>query len=113
MIIRNVRAVYAAGPGPLVRAVDGVSLSIRDGEVLGIAGESGCGKSTLASVISLTARPPLYVKSGEMELDGEVVQLATRHPVPAQWYGTKVALLPQRALNSLNPTARVRDFVVD
>src|SRR5690242_4817049 len=113
MNIKNVRAYYAAAPDPDVKAVDDVSLTIGQGEVLGIAGESGCGKSTLASVIALTARPPLYIKSGEMELEGDVVQLAGARSVPADWYGTKVALLPQRALNSLNPTARVRDFVVD
>ncbi len=113
MEIKNVRAYYAAAPDPDVRAVDGVSLTIRDGEVLGIAGESGCGKSTLASVIALTARPPLNVKSGTMDLDGEVIQLAEQHAVPDYWHGIKVALLPQRALNSLNPTARVRDFVID
>jgi peptide/nickel transport system ATP-binding protein len=113
MNIKNVRAYYAAAPDPDVKAVDDVSLTIGQGEVLGIAGESGCGKSTLASVIALTARPPLYIKSGEMELAGDVVQLAGARSVPADWYGTKVALLPQRALNSLNPTARVRDFVVD
>ena len=113
MKIKNVRAYYAAAPDPDVRAVDDVSLSIGDGEVLGIAGESGCGKSTLASVIALTARPPLYVKAGEMEIDGEVINLAEHAKVPPFWRGMVVALLPQRALNSLNPTARVRDFVVD
>src|SRR5262245_12034103 len=113
MIIRNVQAVYAAGPGPMVKAVDGVSLSIRDGEVLGIAGESGCGKSTLAAVISLTARPPLYVKAGELDLDGQVIKLTEQTRIDSDWHGRMVALLPQRALNSLNPTARIRDFVVD
>jgi peptide/nickel transport system ATP-binding protein len=113
MKITNVRAYYAAAPDPDVKAVDDVSLTIDEGEVLGIAGESGCGKSTLASVIALTARPPLYVKSGEMELDGEVINLAMQEKAPDYWHGMKVALLPQRALNSLNPTARVRDFVVD
>lgn len=113
MKIKNVRAYYAAAPDPDVRAVDDVSLTIREGEVLGIAGESGCGKSTLASVISLTARPPLYVKSGEMEIEGEVLQLKVQDKAPSYWHGQVVALLPQRALNSLNPTARVRDFVVD
>jgi peptide/nickel transport system ATP-binding protein len=84
--------------------------------VLGIAGESGCGKSTLAAVMSLTARPPLYVKSGEIELEGQTLQLAQltgQAQVPHDWHGKRVALLPQRAMNSLNPTARVRDIVVD
>src|SRR5579871_5697922 len=103
MIIKDVRAVYKAGAGPLVQAVDGVSLSIAEGEVLGIAGESGCGKSTLAAVISLTARPPLYVKSGTMTLDGKEIDLTQQASVPADWHGKMVALLPQRALNSLNP----------
>jgi len=113
MKITNVRAYYAAAPDPDVKAVDDVSLEIAEGEVLGIAGESGCGKSTLAAVIALTARPPLYVKGGQMELDGDILDLAEQTRAPTAWHGRKVALLPQRALNSLNPTARVRDFVVD
>lgn len=113
MILRDIQAAYAVGDGPEVRAVDGVSLTINDGEVLGIAGESGCGKSTLAQVAALTARPPLYLRGGSLELDGEVITLGSNMRVPADWHGRRVALLPQRALNSLNPTQRVRDFVVD
>jgi peptide/nickel transport system ATP-binding protein len=111
MIVTDVRAYYAAGADE-VRAVDGVPLTIRVGEVLGIVGESGCGKSTLAAVMSLTARPPLNVKGGELCLDGQTLLLAEQK-APPHWHGKMVALLPQRAMNSLNPTARIRDFVVD
>jgi peptide/nickel transport system ATP-binding protein len=113
MRVTNVQAYYKAAPDPDVKAVDNVSLSIAEGEVLGIAGESGCGKSTLAAAMAMTTRPPLYVKSGTLELDDDVIQLATQLKPPASWYGVKVALLPQRALNSLNPTARIGSFVVD
>jgi peptide/nickel transport system ATP-binding protein len=64
-------------------------------------------------VISLTARPPLHVLSGAMILDDVTIDLTDPLNVPADWHGRKVSLLPQRAMNSLNPTARVRDFVVD
>ncbi|RIK24730.1 MAG: ABC transporter ATP-binding protein [Chloroflexi bacterium] len=113
MIVRNVRAYYAAGRGPEVKAVDDVSLSVKEGEVLGIAGESGCGKSTLAAVMALTARPPLYIKGGTLELNGQTIQLNEQTQAPLDWHGKLVALLPQRAMNSLNPTARVRDIVID
>lgn len=113
MRIKNVRAYYAAAPDPDVKAVDDVSLSVLEGEVLGIAGESGCGKSTLATVVALMARPPLRVVAGELEVDGLALPLAGQVKAPPGWYGEMVALLPQRAMNSLNPTARLRDFVVD
>lgn len=106
MIVQDVRAYYTAHPD--VKAVDGVSLSIREGEVFGMVGESGCGKSTLASVMSLTSSRTLSIKSGTMILDGDKLPLTEQNKVPRDWHGRMVALLPQRAMNSLNPTARVR-----
>jgi len=112
MAIRNVTAAYATG-GREVRAVDDVSLTLRKGEVLGLAGESGCGKSTLATVLALAARPPLYVKNGQMLLEGKTLDLTQKAQLPRELRGQLISILPQGALNSLNPTARVRDLAFD
>lgn len=110
--ISNVSAAYAVG-GREVFAVEGASLTLREGEVLGIAGESGCGKSTLAQVLALIARPPLLVKSGQMILENQTLDLTQEASLPRDLRGRLIAMLPQGALNSLNPTARVRDVAYD
>ncbi|MBE3597846.1 MAG: ATP-binding cassette domain-containing protein [Limnochordaceae bacterium] len=59
---RRISASYRVdSDGPRIRAVDDVSLTLEEGEALGVAGESGCGKSTLASILSLNVHPPLQV----------------------------------------------------
>jgi len=55
----------------LVKAVDGVSFSLRRGETLAIVGESGCGKSVTAlSLMRLVADPPGRIVGGSVRLDG-------------------------------------------
>jgi peptide/nickel transport system ATP-binding protein len=112
MSVQNVHAAYRTGATE-VKAVEGVSLSLREGEVLGLAGESGCGKSTLAAVLALAARPPLYVKSGTMKLENKTLDLTRDAELSRGLRGQLISVLPQGAMNSLNPTARVRDFAYD
>lgn len=109
---RGLRAAYSGDSAP-VTAVDGVDLTVADGEVLGIAGESGCGKSTLAAVLSLNARPPLHVLGGSLEVGGRRLSFEPNRQPPRSWRGTEVSLLPQSALNSLSPTRRIGAFAVD
>ncbi len=112
MSVKDLRAYYITRAGT-VRAVDGVTLTLHEGEVLGIVGESGCGKSTLATVLALTARPPLQVIAGTLTFDGQLVPLTNLGKLPRDWRGRLISLLPQGAMNALNPTLRVRDFAYD
>src|SRR5262245_41579831 len=63
--IRDLRVEYLTPRGP-VRAVDGVSFTIRPGEVVGLAGESGSGKSTIAHAITRVLHPPAVITGGEV-----------------------------------------------
>ena len=88
-----------------VKAVDGATFEIADGEIMGLAGESGCGKSTLGkSLIRMDAR--MRHVSGRVELDGEELPIwndARMNPFRFK----KVSLIPQYALSALNPTRRI------
>src|SRR5204862_8315910 len=72
----NLKAYYmtrAYGVERIVKAVDDISLQVKEGEVFGIAGESGCGKSTLLKVLLGAHQPPLTVVEGSVKycFDGE------------------------------------------
>jgi peptide/nickel transport system ATP-binding protein len=95
-----------------VRAVDGVDLDIREGEIVGLAGESGCGKSTVANTIMQILRPPAHVVSGSISFKGEEL---TRHNTEAlrRFRWQNVSMVFQSAMNALNPVMRVGDQFVD
>jgi peptide/nickel transport system ATP-binding protein len=94
------------------RAVDGVSLSIAAGEILGLAGESGCGKSTVANAVMQILRPPARVTSGEILFAGEPMLGKSRDEL-RRYRWRNVAMVFQSAMNALNPVMRVGDQFVD
>ncbi len=90
-----------------MRAVDGVSLDVAQGETLGLVGESGCGKSTLCRTILQLLEPT----SGSVRFDGrEIVGLRGRRLQPLR---RQMQMIFQDPYASLNPRKRVGDIVGD
>jgi peptide/nickel transport system ATP-binding protein len=95
-----------------VRAVDGVSLDIHPGEIVGLAGESGCGKSTLAHAVTRILKPPGEISSGRIVFRGQdIVPMRGEQLRKFRW--RNVSLVFQSAMSSLNPVTRVGDQFVD
>ncbi len=109
----DVRAYYRTRSGGEVRAVDGVSLTLTEGEAVGIAGESGCGKSTLARALSGLFDPPLYRVGGEVLIEGDDLYAMTPRALRTEALGRRISYVPQSAMNALNPTRKVGKFVRD
>lgn len=109
--IRDLRINYDT-PRGAVLAVAGISFDLYEGETLGLVGESGCGKSTTAYGILQLIQPPGHIVGGSIELEGRnLIGLSEREFRKLRW--TKLSLIPQGAMNSLNPTMRVHEQIAD
>jgi peptide/nickel transport system ATP-binding protein len=109
--LRNLVVEYGTDRGAVV-AVNGVSLAIRPGEIVGLAGESGCGKSTVANAILQLLRPPGRIAGGEILFKGRnLVGLPTSELRRIRW--RNIAIVFQSAMSSLNPVTRIEDQFVD
>jgi oligopeptide/dipeptide ABC transporter ATP-binding protein len=86
-----------------VRAVDGVSYSVKAGETLGVVGESGCGKSVTAlSVLRLVANPPGRIVGGAIRFDGRNL-LDVSEAEMEKIRGNDISMIFQEPMTSLNP----------
>ncbi|WP_435197330.1 dipeptide ABC transporter ATP-binding protein [Natronomonas sp. EA1] len=89
-----------------VRAVDGVSLQVSRGEILGIVGESGCGKSTLGETLALLEEPTV----DRFTFDGRSYEYYQEH---LQTFRQKLQIIFQNPYESLNPRQTVEQIVTE
>ena len=111
--VRELTTKYVTRFGENVYAVDHVSLKVEEGKSLGIAGESGCGKSTLALSLMGYYFSPLHYTSGEIIIDGRNISGMAPDDVRKSILGTEIAYIPQAAMNALNPTQKIINFIED
>jgi peptide/nickel transport system ATP-binding protein len=104
LAVDNLRVYYRTLKGD-VRALDGVTFSVADGEIMGLAGESGCGKTTLGkSLIRLDGRMQLI--EGTVSLDGVELPIADDAAMNAFRF-RDVSIVPQYAMSALNPIRKI------
>ncbi|WP_282945911.1 ABC transporter ATP-binding protein [Cellulomonas endometrii] len=110
--VRGLEVAYRTAGGGTYRAVRGVDLTVRAGEVVALVGESGSGKSTTAhAALHLLARGGA-VTGGTVRLAGRDVSRLTDKELQAV-RGREVGLVPQDPTVSLNPVQRVGDQVAE
>ena len=108
--VDNLSVAYRSYRGD-VTAVDNISFTLADGEIMGLAGESGSGKSTLGNaLIYLDSR--MKQTGGKVALDGKELPIADSKAMRS-WRMTEVSLVPQYAMSALPPTRRIGKLTSD
>lgn len=104
--VKDLKTYFKVDDG-LVKAVDGVSFTLKKGETLGIVGESGSGKSvTNLSLLKLVAQPPGRYAGGEILFMGKDI-LTMSEAELRQLRGNKISMIFQDPMTSLNPFLRI------
>jgi peptide/nickel transport system ATP-binding protein len=92
-----------------VRALDGVSFDVADGEIMGLAGESGCGKSTLGKALIRLDGRMRYV-DGHVSLDDHELPIWDNDAMN-EFRFKRVSIIPQYAMSAMNPTRKIGRMV--
>ncbi|WP_433498722.1 ABC transporter ATP-binding protein [Sphaerimonospora sp. CA-214678] len=108
LTVTDLRVYYRTLRGD-VKALDGVTFTVADGEIMGLAGESGSGKSTLGkSLIRLDGR--MRHVGGTVELDGDELPIGDDARMDAFRFH-RVSVIPQYSMSALNPTRKIGKMV--
>jgi oligopeptide/dipeptide ABC transporter ATP-binding protein len=109
--IRDLHTSFYTHDG-VVKAVDGVSLEVRRGEVLGLVGESGCGKSVTSLSILRLVGAPGKIDSGEIFFEGRDLRTLNTGEM-TQIRGNRIAMIFQQPTSALNPVFKVGDQITE
>jgi len=106
--VKDLKVHFITG-GRTVRALDGVSLEIEEGQTFGLVGETGCGKSVTAlSVLRLIPFPPGKIVGGEIRFRGRNLLELSEEEIRSI-RGKEISMIFQEPMTSLNPVFRVGD----
>jgi oligopeptide/dipeptide ABC transporter ATP-binding protein len=109
--VRDLRTHFKLARG-WVKAVDGVSFGLDDGEALGLAGESGCGKTTTALSLVRLLPENGSIRGGSVNLFGiDLVPKTERQLQRYRW--REISIVFQGAMNAMNPVVRIRDQIAE
>jgi oligopeptide/dipeptide ABC transporter ATP-binding protein len=110
--VKDLRTHFFTRAG-VVRAVDGVDLTVEKGKTLGVVGESGCGKSVTAlSIMRLLPAPPARIVSGSIRFDDvELTALSERELEDVR--GREIAMVFQDPMTALNPTLTIGTQIIE
>jgi len=107
--VKDLKTYFFTNKGT-VKAVDGVSFTLKRGEALGLAGESGCGKSTTAFSLLRIISPPGRIIDGEILLEGEdLLKKSDEEMRKIRW--KRISMIFQGAMNALNPVFKVGEQI--
>jgi len=110
--IKNLRTSFKTEEG-LVRAVNDVSFTIGEGEVVGLVGESGCGKTAVSlSILQLLPTPPAIIEGGQILFQGEDLLKASPDRL-RDIRGNDIAMIFQEPMTSLNPVYTIGNQLME
>ena len=109
--IRGLKTQFFTSKG-VVPAVDGVDITVRKGEAVGLVGESGCGKSMTAMSVMQLLQHPGKVVAGTIELEGENLLDKTEREM-CDIRGNKISMIFQEPMTSLNPVYTIGKQVME